>query len=496
MASTIHSLPVELLVATLQSVMHITGKYAWHKERTTIALLSRAFKSLVYDTPRLWTTLYISPKSSIAPTKLAIIQSNNNPLEVELDLRYVNIPPQTLETIAECFQAACLELHRWRTAILTFGNDNELIQLLTSPAPLLENLEIRSRYGDYETGPAMNLFGGSADRLSHLTVLETCIRWDTGYHGLHSLELRDIKYDDELSVKDVAPVLVASPQLVSLVLYNVDFSSTLPPPFPIHLSQLLRLMVDMVDAPVVRYLLENIRPSGCQHVEITYHLDGDNDPTSFVPLIGPFIYPVEPYSGDCDIIILADSISYHVRCPQRYRLRLDLYGHPIITILPLLLSTFPSSVLRLQTTLDWVEVIDPASIEALLMVEAAVRITTLYLLLSPQNEGPLLELLGQPKEVNGGATRWLFPELQDLDIKVQNVTPGVLSRLIQARYGPAPLPGDGGIDAEVEGVGGQAVDRPALLYSMRIRGPVDKTDLEVAQTLFEDILETDEDEDI
>ncbi|KAG8985270.1 hypothetical protein FRB93_005920 [Tulasnella sp. JGI-2019a] len=142
------------------------------------------------------------------------------------------------------------EVHRWKCAEISVTS----VELFHQPAPLLEILEIE---GNMEGAPvACNLFGGSASRLRHLTLVNIIIPWDSSlFSHLRTLRIRHVQ-NYSPSVQQIVHVLQSCPDLTT---FDLHLRPELHP-------GLIPLEASTVELPRLEHLSIRVHPLMTEHL--------------------------------------------------------------------------------------------------------------------------------------------------------------------------------------------------------------------------------------
>lgn len=418
--TSIYSLPRELLVAIFKFVTQPVDYYDY---RTTLALVSREFNALVYNTPSLWTN--IGGGRSPYATSHALSRSGNLPINVRFYMHQTS--EAALPSILKSFELVCRHIQRWRTADLAFDGYQGLPERLTSPAPLLEQLVIRYAALPEDSASLINLFGGRADRLTSVVLDCTSVSMRGGpFTNLHILKLIDV-YHPAPSVEDIMAILSASPKLSVLKLKGISFPGTLPlEPTTVHLPLLRDLHLSHLVNPITSYILRHIHSPACKRFTVGCQLDDDTDASEFMALLHPFIPPSAPETATFSLNVgkfyIDNSLSY---CPGR-KLRISLAGVPATATLPHFLSTIPPAYLELETSVSVADMYSPDNALMFIALVNDVFITSLDIGRIDTQVDAILRPLGQSSSL---------PSLRKLTLDINGVTPGALTRMMKSRIG-------------------------------------------------------------
>ncbi|KAG9029838.1 hypothetical protein FRB95_004790 [Tulasnella sp. JGI-2019a] len=183
----VYHLPSEVLI----QIFH----YYTESEKSPhcLALVSSMWATIVMESPTLWGYIHSSQPRATYLNSLA--RSKETPLQVSyIPSHWNDADPRDLKLFIE---SVCAQVHRWQSAILGLDWEPELsgalASHLTSPAPLLEKLEILANEYRFPIGcrGLHNLFGGVTPRLRSLEVKDVYLPWDSGLFlsRLHTLKI-------------------------------------------------------------------------------------------------------------------------------------------------------------------------------------------------------------------------------------------------------------------------------------------------------------------
>ncbi|KAG8882479.1 hypothetical protein FRB97_008208 [Tulasnella sp. 331] len=201
----IHMLPDEILLSIfVLSLCEVSGKhYYWRL--MDLSRVSSDWAKMVKNSPSLWGLL--DSALSAATQAQVLVMSKESPLEVVNDYPLAGFMARAVEVC-----------HRWRAFEyrgMSFNIEEDLIALEGKLVPRLEELKIN------RGSPSclkINLFGGKADRLRHVSLVGFSLPWDAAMlSGLRTLILVNLGTTAP-SEEEVINMLCASPALVELTL--------------------------------------------------------------------------------------------------------------------------------------------------------------------------------------------------------------------------------------------------------------------------------------
>lgn len=252
----------------------------------SIMLVSKRWYVLVDHTPSLWTQIHRDDVN--LRLDLALAKSGPCPLNISVSPKEesdYHLPPYRKFT-----ETLCRHIHRWQSAKVTLLDyDVDLVQLLDSPAPLLETVDIGVYPGEDDTARGfVNLFNGHATRLHSLRLTAVAIPWRSNIlSGLSTLVVQSVNHLVP-SVTETVHILLACPGLRVLGLENMEIAADLAPhqlPFA-HLSALEVLNLTSLTAPVAHQLLSHIDATPRHSFSFSFSempsRDIDFDPASFL----------------------------------------------------------------------------------------------------------------------------------------------------------------------------------------------------------------------
>lgn len=452
MASSIASLPGEILVLTFEVAVEGDLDY-YLRQRTVICLVCKSWLTIVQNTPSLWTR--IDKRLSGPRNILSLTRSRNHPL----DVTFIHSPTirrsgsisysfsQMTATEQESFQLACKQLERWRSADLSLRLEGPLLQLLTAPAPIVEDVKITANLHAAKEY-FVDLFGGQADRLRSLELHRVTIPWTSGIlSGLRVLKLDDISHLPP-TAGDLLAILAASPQLSTLTLSSIECSHTLPSTdVPIvNLPLLLTLTLMSFPSLVINYLLTHIHSPPSRNLILQHNFDAGNVDSSFYHPMTPFV-PVIPLNGARMEIRLSNAFAvYDVLATDETRRILEVAldgmegSTPASTFIETLLSSIPAAYASVPVSILIEDDATIDDVDALFAAARTLNVTTLTVLSGDDgaNVESMLKRLGRVEAPTG---LWFLPRLEHLSIEMGSVASGLLRRMVEARYAPGgPVP--------------------------------------------------------
>lgn len=441
MAPPIGTLPEEL-VATVFDLAIDPEISGYPRSRAALALVCKNWGDIVQHTPFLWSK--ITHLYSLALNTRSITRSRNSPLDITFVIKTGSLDPTT-EYLMESFVMACRHVHRWRTVNLSFYGPVEvrILDCLTDPAPLLEEVDIELDFGpeDWPLNETVtNLFGGHADRLKSIRLFEVSVRWSAEmFSNLEVLDLDGIR--PAVPFTGILATLHASPRLTKLRLATITFDRLAPDSLEdsvIQLPHLHHLHLSELPHLEVLWLLHHIRAPSCQGFTLASSLDDASEGPSFMLLIQRFIpHIVENNpSAVSKLQVGFDYLDYSTEFlpASPYHLDISLDGISPAPLIQSLFSILPAHYLHIETTLSLNGYIPPETIRTISATADKAHIIKLSLDLGDQQSNEaILRHLAEPS--------WLFPALGDLFMI--NTTPAAIYQMVRARYGIHPLAEEG-----------------------------------------------------
>ncbi|KAG9047097.1 hypothetical protein FS837_003082 [Tulasnella sp. UAMH 9824] len=279
----ISKLPLELI--SYITALNLPETYsARHRTKVLYStrMVSRLWRSAIDSTPSLWNV--VSSYLPLHVNATVIQRSGRCPLHV-----YINWPasasPQAPDPgSTELAELAVKEIERWSTAILRLPPPDATSPYLTSPAPLLRSLRVRSKSWNDPTVP-IALFGGIAPRLETLQVNRVLMDWTSSFiHGLRELDLSNMN-EGQLSTQQVLDILTSTTLLEKLRIFNSILVHDLQP-FQttraiIQLARLTTINLNGVNEDATTIILLSIRAPNCNILRVINWEDDMDNPTRF-----------------------------------------------------------------------------------------------------------------------------------------------------------------------------------------------------------------------
>ncbi|KAG9034643.1 hypothetical protein FRB95_012963 [Tulasnella sp. JGI-2019a] len=260
----ISRLPNDLLVEifALNSEMDHQSKGWDYNLRTEFALtrfasVCRKWREIVCSTPSLWA--YINSTHPHRANLECLARSDQALLRI-----FLNYHPLRYKEIEDLNPRIFEQVHRWKTVELHSVDMDMLTELEQQAAPVLERFLLQADPGMVEE--TVNLFGGSASRLCHLTLININIPWESGLLSrLRTLHI-DHQHEGGPSARQLVHVLQSCPELTWFKLYlspEAHPGSIPPETFPIELPRLQYLVIK-VHPLMTEHLLRRMRIPSCK----------------------------------------------------------------------------------------------------------------------------------------------------------------------------------------------------------------------------------------
>ncbi|KAG9042853.1 hypothetical protein FS837_010303 [Tulasnella sp. UAMH 9824] len=283
-------LPLELvsyiIVLRLREITRIDQRL---KDLYSTRMVSRAWRNVVDSTPSLWNV--VSDWVPLHVNSTSIERSGSYPLDVYITNDTFQPRLAKKHTPIELLALASKEVRRWSKVSLWLPSSDACSTYLTSPAPLLRDLHVKSSNWDIVTTP-VTLFGGIAPRLEVLQVDRVPIDWNSSFvHGLRELYLSDM-FDEQISAQQVLDILASAPLLQAISICNSSLDHH-PQPFQIrtpviHLPNIDSIEFDDIEIKTTEVIISSIRAPNCRSLMIIGSDDDEMDPSGFLEWLGHF----------------------------------------------------------------------------------------------------------------------------------------------------------------------------------------------------------------
>ncbi|KAG8924225.1 hypothetical protein FRC01_011784 [Tulasnella sp. 417] len=481
-----HRLPVEILACILNFRFPEEGDFGRPQsdvaELYRLRMVSKLWKGLIEDTPTLWTNI-----STAYPTIVVqdCLRWSKNHL---LRIRVFPTPSTSVKDLNNRLQLLQPHSHRWKTLAFStkMGRDIDVIHIkdfLESPAPMLQSIYVN--LSEFTSGAEVNLAGGKAEGLKHLTLHDGLLPGSSNL--LRGLETLSIRLDDTVPEEDILNIFIKNPALRSFELTcsgaeQNNPTAFAPQPLETVATLLEEVTIHVTHPHITTRILSQISLPKCKSVELS---------ADFTALGG-------------DIHTLDDALA---QFRTRIRETLSLGGRTTLLVLsesefewssPLedggFRFSFGFSEANLSQLIEWIRRLG-ATLETPL--ELAVSITTAqrqtHETLGEWGEVTKLEIawmvdpdemdevwwphdfLGDPLVDPIGGLSWNFPNLRELDVASAEYDLLAIFGMLNKRYLP---------DAyvrEMEGVGVSIRVPPKI--NLRVHGTTEGRDATVIEAL-------------
>ncbi|KAG8946927.1 hypothetical protein FRC04_011354 [Tulasnella sp. 424] len=235
-----------------------------------LRLVSRLWKELIEDTPTLWTCVSVDFPTTVIRDCLWWSKSHS--------LRIWIYYPSTKcsHTLIKHHNLLQSQSHRWKTLSYHTGDQlyidyQHVKSFLESPAPILQSIDTNLKA--FKPEPIVNLAGGQAKALKHLSLSDVLLPWSSSL--LHGLETFSLWIHNPIPVKEVINLLIKSPALKSLELSSGD-AEGLDDPTPLTTSTLdlvatsLEEVIIYVASPhIISHVLSRVSMPSCKTLEFS-----------------------------------------------------------------------------------------------------------------------------------------------------------------------------------------------------------------------------------
>ncbi|KAG8864824.1 hypothetical protein FRB96_003410 [Tulasnella sp. 330] len=425
----IHMLPDEILLSIfVLSLCEVSGKhYYWRL--MDLSRVSSDWAKMVKNSPALWGLL--DSALSAATQAQVLVMSKESPLEVVNDYPLAGFMARAVEVC-----------HRWRAFEyrgMSFNIEEDLIALEGKLVPRLEELKIN------RGSPSclkINLFGGKADRLRHVSLVGFSLPWDAAMlSGLRTLILVNLGTTAP-SEKEVINMLCASPALVELTLrlFACERSGSTAQRGSIELPVLTAFTLHEIDVLTAHQLLTLIRIPKCTIFRVSLEstpiieLFSENSTAHLVPSIRRIMaaHPVVRVEiRSSEILILCRTaamknleirITEGTLTSELVARLVSLVDHPELS-LELVITPMPDDI-QLETIL-------PMLTSSCVVKNLILESLSGYLVTAPE---AVIQFLTEPV-FEGGRWRWPLPNLQIFRLNGGSTNWGTFLRMINRRYG-------------------------------------------------------------
>ncbi|KIJ65672.1 hypothetical protein HYDPIDRAFT_110816 [Hydnomerulius pinastri MD-312] len=190
-----------------------------------VSYVSRHWRDVALSCPTLWTYLFFMSR---AWTEELLSRSKMAPLKIHADLYYSGL--RSLDSVEKAMKL----VERIQVVNLKLLKDaaTKLLPQLTSPAPLLQSLQLTvATPGSLDRHPLIldSLFNGEAPALRKLELYNCHVPWTSPIlSGLTNLRLRQLASTCQPTIAELRSVLRRMPRLVDLHLENALPSNSVP----------------------------------------------------------------------------------------------------------------------------------------------------------------------------------------------------------------------------------------------------------------------------
>ncbi|KAG9037946.1 hypothetical protein FRB95_003339 [Tulasnella sp. JGI-2019a] len=253
----ISRIPDEILLEVISLTPDRPASKRYFRDLHHLACVSFRWGTLIKNSPSLWAVVLTG---FVAPIQaLALKKSKSCALEVG------SKAPEFTSGNFDFISRVAVHLYRWRSATLNVDRTDRITPLCSAAAPLLKDLSIRVNPQPSDRQYViMDLFGGKAERLRHLTLERCWIPWDSQLlSGLESLQLINVKRDGP-SLLQLMEVLRSCPNLTIFRIKQVHVGIVVSQDVaPVELKHLTSCTIVGVDSQMTQTLLARIVAPGC-----------------------------------------------------------------------------------------------------------------------------------------------------------------------------------------------------------------------------------------
>lgn len=444
----VHKLPPELFALILEFHLDTTERQTRYLRLHALSMVCSSWKATIEDTPILWSV--IQSEDSSAVVTRALQRSKNHPLKV-----YYNSILNGMRGLlsAEEFAAKVGDhLRRWSYARIIANRDiAALEEVLQSPAPLLEHLNLSGLCSVTPGLLSLDLLHGRAKKLGRLSIYGVSIRnWDTAlFSRLHTLVISALG-NPQPSSQQLLAMLHASPLLEHLTIRDLspEVGGPAVPSTPrTRLEYLRQLRLCGLMDGIFATLVSHIDVPQCEEVDLGCSLRSGipftlGDPLAhFIPIL------TDRFFSEGDLTLAIGETMFCItkqRTPHWYSSELDLDLRHVDPVEPLkwFVQAFGSSLPSLSITLallfdfdcdtpDVTDILKKLPGIVAIRVENTARMTTMLLFLLSL---PFVDQTSSPP-----TKVWPFAQLRTLRLNVP-VPSDLAIHVFRRRYGH----GDGG----------------------------------------------------
>lgn len=441
----VYKLPNEIFIHTISISLDDAPRMMRYCDLHSFVSVSHAWKEIIEASPSLWAVIHSHDNAPVV--RKALRNSKNHPLLVYA-LFWSSRGPPGLLLPREFVREVEPHLHRWRFArIESWVPVLELQEVLESPAPLLEKLEI-VLYGHASIAiRGLNLSADKMGRLQHLHISNTSIRqWSSSlFGGLRSLEIS--RPLNQPTTRQLLHVIQDCPQLQALDLNGFAGDETAIPcsNSTICLPMLKRLRFRGRDQDQLCTIVSHIAAPACTELRLECSFEE-------IPNPKPFLIPYSLHHYYPSLIRNLIEAEEVVLCVGRSRVifgeasqinyqKPELSPHPsffikLLDLPPLEPLTWVTTAFRLvlesrHITLKIVNDFDFRADAVVRILWSLPSVTKVCVRRKVQNVNDLLRRLSEPSSTN----RWTFPDLRYLRVQSRNFDHQVALGMVKRRYG-------------------------------------------------------------
>lgn len=451
-----------------------------------LRLVSKSWKELVEDTPELWT--YVSTNFPTVVVRDCLRWSKDRFLWVKVWHTWAH-PVANLQLV-EFIQLLQSHAHRWKaleysTSIGPWIDSIHSRNFLESPAPMLQSIDVN--LGQFYEEPGLNLGGGVAKELEHMTlhdaILPECSRF------LHDLETFSLKNDDTVPTREVLNIFIKNPALRRFELWcesAEDQSNPLASAtqrLDTVATSLDRVIILSEHPQIITQILSHVSMPRCKYLQLSadfMELDGnlqvmDQALVQFMPRIREAVS-----QGQRTTLVVSSECDFEWSSPLEY----DGFQF-----------SFEWSGISLGSLREWIRGLigtleTPLELEIILTTPLQDAIETLgewneVTKLTIMSRGPpfeeidavvsLSDFLGSSIVDSVGAPSWGFPNLRELDISFAKYDLSKVFGMLNKRY----LPDTDVRDMKEQGI---SIQTPPKI-DLRVQGATEVEDATIMRAL-------------
>ncbi|KAG8988198.1 hypothetical protein FRB94_003218 [Tulasnella sp. JGI-2019a] len=273
LSAPIYSLPNELLIEIFALVHALDYPHLGNLCLIRLGLVSTDWGRIVFETPSLWG--HISTIHPVEQNRTAIRLSKGYPVRVAYYHDYMGSGGSETAFI----RFASQEAHRWQMAHFHVGDYTLplLHDFAALSVPRLEELLIDCSTVPEELlqGVSINIFGGVADRLRHVTLCDPPVPWSSRL--LSRLETLSISSRDAHfapTTSEITAILRQCPDLRAFSLFElggdeIHVSGAAPSEAEtVHLPALTSFVLQLRNAEVFNRIISSIRIPACTEFDL------------------------------------------------------------------------------------------------------------------------------------------------------------------------------------------------------------------------------------